>query len=44
MLTAIERHNIKPVVDRVFPLEELGEAVAWLRNAKHVGKICVEID
>jgi len=44
MLTAIERHNIKPVVDRVFPLEELGEALAWLRNAKHVGKICVEID
>ena len=44
MLTAIERHNIKPVVDRVFPLEELGEALAWLRSAKHVGKICVEID
>lgn len=44
MLTAIERHNIKPVVDRVFPLAELGEALAWLRNGKHVGKVCVEID
>ena len=44
MLIAIERHNIIPIVDRVFPLAELGEALAWLRNGKHVGKVCVEID
>lgn len=44
MLIAIERHSIKPVVDRVFPLAELGEAFTWLRNGKHVGKVCVEID
>jgi D-arabinose 1-dehydrogenase-like Zn-dependent alcohol dehydrogenase len=44
MLSAIERHKIKPVVDHIFPLTELGKALAWLKNSKHVGKVCVEID
>ena len=44
MLSAIERHKIKPVVDHIFPLTELGKALAWLKNGKHVGKVCVEID
>lgn len=44
MLSAIERHKIKPVVDHVFPLTELGKALVWLKNGKHVGKVCVEID
>lgn len=44
MLSAIERHKIKPIIDRVFPLAELREALAWLKNGKHVGKVCVEID
>jgi NADPH:quinone reductase-like Zn-dependent oxidoreductase len=43
MLNAIERHKIKPIVDRVFPLADLGEALAWLKAGKHVGKVCVEI-
>ncbi|ARP99638.1 zinc-dependent alcohol dehydrogenase family protein [Pseudorhodoplanes sinuspersici] len=44
MLRAIEHHAIKPVVDRVFPLTELPEALAWLQAGKHVGKVCIEID
>ena len=44
MLAAIERHNIKPVVDRVLPLEELRKALAWLKNGKHVGKVCLDIN
>ena len=44
MLSAIERHKIKPVVDHVFPLAELGKALAWLKNGKHVGKVCLAID
>jgi alcohol dehydrogenase len=43
MLGAIERHRIKPVIDRSVPLERLGEALAWLRSGRHVGKVCVEI-
>lgn len=44
MLAAVERQNIKPVVDRVFPLEELSKALAWLRKGEHVGKVCLDID
>jgi NADPH:quinone reductase-like Zn-dependent oxidoreductase len=44
MLLAIERHKIKPVVDRIFPLRELGEALAWLKSGKHLGKVAVEIN
>jgi alcohol dehydrogenase len=43
MLRAIERHQIKPVIDRVFPLAQLGEALAWLKSGQHAGKVCVEI-
>jgi len=43
MLRTIEHHNIKPIIDRVFPLTELGKALAWLKSGKHVGKVCVEI-
>lgn len=43
MLRAIEQHQIKPVVDRVFPLAELGQALAWLKSGQHVGKVCIEI-
>jgi NADPH:quinone reductase-like Zn-dependent oxidoreductase len=44
MLNAIDRHGIKPIIDRIFPLTELQQALAWLKNGNHVGKVCVEID
>ena len=44
MLRAIGHHGIKPVVDKTFPLERLGEALAWLQGGQHVGKVCIEID
>ncbi len=44
MLRAIGQHKIKPVVDRVFPLEQLAEALTWLQGGKHVGKVCIEIE
>jgi alcohol dehydrogenase len=43
MLAFIERHKIKPVLDRGFPLAELGAALDWLKSGRHVGKVCVEI-
>lgn len=44
MLRAIGHHGIKPVVDKVFPLAELPDALAWMQGGNHVGKVCIEID
>ncbi len=35
--------GIRPVVDRVFPLEKLGEALAALRAGAFFGKIAIQI-
>jgi alcohol dehydrogenase len=43
MLTAIERHQIHPVVDEVFPLIDLRSALDHLQNARHIGKVCIDI-
>lgn len=44
MNRAIDAHGLKPVVDRVFPLEAVGEAFALMERGGHVGKIAVTFD
>jgi NADPH:quinone reductase-like Zn-dependent oxidoreductase len=41
MARAIGQHQVKPVIDRVFAFEELKEAMEYLRQGKHFGKICI---
>jgi NADPH:quinone reductase-like Zn-dependent oxidoreductase len=41
MLRAVDRHRLKPVVDRVFRFEELREALDYLASGAHFGKICL---
>jgi NADPH:quinone reductase-like Zn-dependent oxidoreductase len=43
MLRAIERHELRPVIDRVFPFADLRAALDYLKSGRHVGKICIEI-
>jgi alcohol dehydrogenase len=43
MLSAIVRHDIRPVIDRHFPLAALPEAIAYLRSGHHVGKVVIDI-
>jgi NADPH:quinone reductase-like Zn-dependent oxidoreductase len=43
MNRAIDAHRLKPVVDRVFPLAETGEAFARLERGQHFGKIAVTL-
>lgn len=43
MLRAIERHELRPVIDQVFPLADLRAALDYLKSGRHVGKICIEI-
>ncbi|MEO8143629.1 MAG: NAD(P)-dependent alcohol dehydrogenase [Betaproteobacteria bacterium] len=41
MLRAIDQHKLKPVTDRLFPFEQLKEAMAYLKSGAHFGKICL---
>jgi len=41
MTRGLEQHQLKPVIDRVFSFEELKEAMAYLQEGKHFGKICI---
>lgn len=43
MVRAIEAHGIRPVIDRIFPLEQLAEACRHLQCDTSVGKVCLDI-
>jgi NADPH:quinone reductase-like Zn-dependent oxidoreductase len=43
MIKAIEANKLRPVIDRVFPLEQLVEAFKYQETNQHVGKICLAI-
>ena len=43
MIRAIESNNIKPVVDKTFPLEALADAFRYEQTGKHFGKIGIDI-
>jgi len=43
MIRAVEANGIKPVIDRTFPLAELGEAFKYQATGGHFGKICVSL-
>jgi NADPH:quinone reductase-like Zn-dependent oxidoreductase len=43
MNRAISLHQLRPVVDRVFGLEEVGPALRYLESGAHFGKVCVRL-
>lgn len=43
MNRAIETHQIRPVIDRVFPFDEAREAYRYLESGAHVGKVVIRI-
>jgi NADPH:quinone reductase-like Zn-dependent oxidoreductase len=42
LLRAIEFHQLKPVIDRVFPFVELKAALRHMESKQHFGKICLK--
>lgn len=38
-----ESHQIRPVVDKVFPFEQAKQAYEYLASQKHVGKIVIKV-
>lgn len=43
MINAINQYKMKPVIDKVFPLEQIVEAFKYQESNQHFGKICLEI-
>ena len=43
MIEAIEANNMRPVIDKIFPLENIVEAFQYQETNQHFGKICLEI-
>lgn len=43
MNRAIEAHELRPVVDRVFPFEEAREAFGHLASGSHFGKVSIQV-
>ena len=43
MVKAIDANHMRPVVDKVFPLESIVEAFQYQETNKHFGKICLEM-
>lgn len=41
MNRAIEFHRLRPVIDKVFPWTECGEALHYMEGQRHFGKICL---
>lgn len=41
MNRAIALHQLRPIVDRVFPFKEVPEALRYMESGAHFGKICI---
>ena len=44
MLAAMHLHKVKPVIHTVFPFEQVPEALLFLKNGGHFGKICIKLE
>ncbi|KAI9373773.1 hypothetical protein BJX61DRAFT_501543 [Aspergillus egyptiacus] len=43
MLQAMERHEVRPIIDRVYPFADFREAYKRLEGGQQVGKVVIEI-
>jgi NADPH:quinone reductase-like Zn-dependent oxidoreductase len=43
MVKAIDANGIRPMVDKVFPLESIVDAFKYQESNQHFGKICLEM-
>jgi NADPH:quinone reductase-like Zn-dependent oxidoreductase len=43
MNRAVAMHRLRPVVDRVFPFEDVRQAFEFMASGSHFGKVCIEI-
>jgi len=43
MIRAITVNGLKPIIDRSFPLQEIGDAFEYYESQMHFGKVCLEL-
>ena len=43
MNRAVSLHQLHPVIDRIFPFEDAREALRYMENGAHFGKICIRV-
>jgi NADPH:quinone reductase-like Zn-dependent oxidoreductase len=43
MNRAIELHRLHPVIDRVYPMEQIQEALRYMESGAHIGKIAIDL-
>jgi NADPH:quinone reductase-like Zn-dependent oxidoreductase len=43
MNKAIALHQMRPVVDRVFPMAEIRQALQYMESGAHFGKVCLKV-
>jgi NADPH:quinone reductase-like Zn-dependent oxidoreductase len=43
MNRAIALHQLRPVVDRVFPFAEAPAALRYMESGAHFGKVCIRM-
>jgi NADPH:quinone reductase-like Zn-dependent oxidoreductase len=36
-------HKVKPVIDRTFPFEQAREALRYLQDGAHFGKVVIKV-
>ena len=41
MNQAISLHRMRPVVDRIFAMNEIQQALKYLESGAHFGKVCL---
>ena len=44
MNRAVATHRLRPVVDRVFPINDIVEAMRYMESGAHFGKVCLRWD
>ncbi|WP_193200446.1 zinc-dependent alcohol dehydrogenase family protein [Nostoc sp. MG11] len=44
MNQAMQKYQIKPIIDRVFPFAEAPEAYRYLKSAAHFGKVVIQLE
>ncbi|WP_341526831.1 NAD(P)-dependent alcohol dehydrogenase [Nostoc sp. UHCC 0302] len=44
MNQAMQQHQIQPIIDRVFPFNEVPQAYCYLKSGAHFGKVVIEFE
>jgi D-arabinose 1-dehydrogenase-like Zn-dependent alcohol dehydrogenase len=43
LLDEMAKHQIKPVIDRVYPFDEVNAAIAYMAGADKIGKVVIRV-